>query len=91
MEVVNWIFNFVLGFVKWTFVFIVAHVWTGWFLIGLIVVFIFPRGPFILKLIPNNPSPTSFGITISPKTGIFEINLLNILAGTKVPLKLVRF
>ena len=40
MEVVNWIFNFVLGFVKWTFVFIVAHVWTGWFVIGLIVAFI---------------------------------------------------
>ena len=30
-------------------------------LMGLIVVFIFPLGPFILKLIPNNPSPTSLG------------------------------
>ena len=59
-------------------------------LIGLIVVLIFPWGPFILKLTPNSPSPTSFGITISPKTGIFEINLLKVLAGTKVPLKLVK-
>ena len=46
---------------------------------GLIVVFIFPFGPFILKLIPNNPSPTS-GTTIFPITGIFEIILFNVLA-----------
>ena len=57
--------------------------------IGLIVVFILPGGPFILKLIPNNPSPTSFGIIISPKTGILEISLFKFLAGIKVPLKLV--
>ena len=50
-------------------------------LIGLIVVLIFPGGPFILKLMPNNPSPTSFGITISPITGIFEIILFKVLAG----------
>ena len=40
-------------------------------LIGLIDVFIFPGGPFILKLTPNKPSPTSFGIIMSPITGIF--------------------
>ena len=56
---------------------------------GLIVVLTFPGGPFILKLIPNNPSPTSFGITMSPITGISEINLFRFLAGTNVPLKLV--
>ena len=42
------------------------------------VVFILPLGPFILKLIPNNPSPTSFGITIFPITGIFEIILFKV-------------
>ena len=51
--------------------------------------FNFPGGPFILKLIPNNPSPTSFGIIISPISGIFEINLFKFFAGTRVPLKLV--
>ena len=56
---------------------------------GLIVVLILPGGPFILKLIPNKPSPTSFGIIIFPITGIFEINLFKVFAGTKVPLKLV--
>ena len=44
-------------------------------LIGLIVVLIFPGGPFILKLIPNKPSPTSFGITIF-LLGILEIGCL---------------
>ena len=46
-------------------------------------------GPFILKLIPNIPSPASLGITISPINGILEINLFNVFAGTKVPLKLI--
>ena len=59
-------------------------------LIGLIEVFIFPLGPFILKLIPNKPSPISFGITMSPKIGILDIILLRVFAGTKVPLKLVK-
>ena len=53
------------------------------------VVFILPGGPFILKLIPNNPSPTSLGIIISPITGILEITLFKVFAGTNVPLKLV--
>ena len=52
---------------------------------GFIVVFIFPFGPFILKLTPNNPSPTSLGITMLPMTGIFEIILFKVFAGTKVP------
>ena len=60
-------------------------------LIGLIVVLILPGGPFILKLIPNNPSPTSFGITMSPKIGILEISLFNVFAGTSVHLILVTF
>ena len=51
---------------------------------GFIDVLTFPSGPFILKLIPNNPSPTSLGIIISPTTGIFEINLFKFFAGTKV-------
>ena len=54
-----------------------------------IVVLIFPGGPFNLKLIPNKPSPTSFGMTILPITGIFEIILLSVFAGTNVPFKLV--
>ena len=53
------------------------------------VVFISSLGPFILKLIPNKPSPTSLGIIISPTTGIFEISLFKFFAGTRVPLKLV--
>ena len=57
--------------------------------IGLMEVLILPGGPFILKLIPNNPSPTSFGITMSPITGIFDINLFKLFAGISVPLKLV--
>ena len=52
--------------------------------------FILPGGPFILKLIPNNPSPTSFGIIISPKTGILKSFYLR-FAGTKVPFRLVTF
>ena len=58
-------------------------------LIGLIVVFILPGIPFILKLTPNKPSPISFGIIIFPITGIFDKSLFKFLAGTKVPLKLV--
>ena len=50
-------------------------------LIGFIVVLILPGGPFILKLIPNNPSPISFGITISPITGILEIIVFIVFAG----------
>ena len=58
-------------------------------LIGFIVVFMSPFGPFILKLIPNNPSPASLGITMFPIKGILEIILFKVLAGTKVPLKLI--
>ena len=58
--------------------------------IGLIVVFILPGIPFILKLTPNKPSPTSSGIIIFPITGIFDKNLFKFFAGTKVPLKLVK-
>ena len=39
----------------------------------------FPGGPFILKLTPNKPSPTSFGIIMSPITGIFDKIYLNSL------------
>ena len=60
-------------------------------LIGFIVVFILPGGPFILKLMPNSPSPASFGMIILPSTGILEINLFRFFAGTKVPLRLVNF
>ena len=43
---------------------------------GFIVVFIFPAEPLILKLTPNNPSPTSCGITILPKTGMQKLKNL---------------
>ena len=56
-------------------------------MIGLIVVFILPGIPFILKLTPNKPSPISLGIIIFPMTGIFDKNLFKFLAGTKVPAK----
>ena len=55
-------------------------------LIGFIEVFICPLGPFILKLIPNNPSPTSLGIIISPINGILEIILFNVFADAAPPL-----
>ena len=46
-------------------------------------------GPFILKLTPKTPSPTFFPTKIFPNKGILEIVLLIVVAGTKVPLKLV--
>ena len=54
-------------------------------LIGLIVVFILPGGPLSLKLIPNKPSQSSFGIIMSPITGIFEIMLLVFLLEPMYP------
>ena len=54
-------------------------------------VLILPGGPFILKLMPNNPSPTSLGIIMFPITGILEITLFKVFAGTNVPLKLTNF
>ena len=54
------------------------------------VVLIFPGIPFILKLTPNKPSPTSCGIIILPITGILDKNLFKFFAGTNVPLKLVK-
>ena len=48
-------------------------------------------GPFILKLTPNTPSPTFFPTRMSPINGIELIVLLIVVAGTKVPLKLIKF
>ena len=57
---------------------------------GLTVVFKLSGSPLILKLIPKSPSPILLPIKISPITGIFEIILLSVFAGTKVPLKLIK-
>ena len=38
-------------------------------------VLILPGGPFILKLTPNNPSPTSLGIIISPIVSLIKMYL----------------
>ena len=46
-------------------------------------------GPLILKLTPKTPSPTFFPISRSPSKGIEAIVLLIVVAGTKVPLKLI--
>ena len=48
-------------------------------------------GPLILKLTPKTPSPTFFPTKILPKTGIELIVLFIVVAGTKVPLKLIKF
>ena len=58
-------------------------------LIGLTVVFRFCGGPLILKLTPKTPSPIFLPTNMSPNIGIFEIVLFIVVAGTKVPLKLV--
>ena len=50
-------------------------------LMGLTVVLISPGAPFILKLIPNKPSPISFGIKISPTIGTLDKNLFKVFAG----------
>ena len=47
-------------------------------LIGLTEVLIFPGVPFILKLIPNKPSPISLGIIMSPTIGNLDKNLLSV-------------
>ena len=59
-------------------------------MIGFTVVLRSFGNPLTLKLIPNTPSPTFFPIRISPTTGIFEIKLFKVFAGTSVPLKLTR-
>ena len=46
-------------------------------------------GPFILKLTPKTPSPVFEPTSILPKTGIEPIALLIVVAGTKVPLRLI--
>ena len=56
---------------------------------GLIVVLIFPGGPFNLKLTPNNPSPYFFWNNNITYYRNFASNLLSVFAGTNVPLKLV--
>ena len=58
---------------------------------GLTVVSNLPGGPLILKLTPKTPSPTFLPTKISPINGIDEIVLLIVVAGTKVPLKLIIF
>ena len=59
-------------------------------LIGLTVVFKFLGGPLILKLTPKTPSPVFFPTRILPKNGIDPITLFNVVAGTRVPLKLIK-
>ena len=59
-------------------------------LIGLTVVFKSFGGPFILKLTPKTPSPVFLPISISPKIGIDPITLFKVVAGTRVPLKLIK-
>ena len=58
-------------------------------LIGFTVVLIFFGGPFNLKLTPKTPSPVFFPTRISPNIGIDPTNLLIVVAGTSVPLKLI--
>ena len=58
--------------------------------IGLTVVSKSFGGPLILKLTPKTPSPTFFPISESPINGIQAIDLLIVVAGTKVPLKLIK-
>ena len=50
-----------------------------------------PGEPLILKLTPKTPSPVLFPIKISPNKGIEAMDLLIVVAGTKVPLKLILF
>ena len=58
-------------------------------LIGLTEVFKFFGGPLILKLTPKTPSPTFLPTKISPSKGIDPIALLIVVAGTRVPLRLI--
>ena len=46
-------------------------------------------GPLILKLTPKTPSPTFFPMSKSPIKGKEAIDLLIVVAGTSVPLKLI--
>ena len=59
-------------------------------LTGFTVVFNFFGGPLILKLTPKTPSPTFFPTKISPRRGIDDIVLLIVVAGTNVPLRLIK-
>ena len=47
-------------------------------------------GPLILKLTPKTPSPTFLPTKMLPINGIELIVLLIVVAGTNVPLKLIR-
>ena len=58
-------------------------------LIGLTLVFKSFGYPLTLKLTPKTPSPTFFPTNISPNKGIEPIALFIVVAGTKVPLKLI--
>tara|TARA_A100001388_G_C28653704_1_gene443253 strand:+ start:275 stop:466 length:192 start_codon:yes stop_codon:yes gene_type:complete len=58
-------------------------------LIGLTDVFRSFGGPLILKLTPKTPSPILFPTKISPNKGIFDIVLFIVVAGTRVPLRLI--
>jgi len=58
-------------------------------LIGFTVVSRFLGGPLILKLTPKTPSPDLDPTSIFPKKGIDPIILFKVVAGTKVPLKLI--
>ena len=57
--------------------------------IGLTELFKSFGGPLILKLTPNTPSPVLLPTKMLPSKGILDIVLLIVVAGTKVPLKLV--
>ena len=59
-------------------------------LLGFTVVSSFFGGPFTLKLTPKTPSPTFFPISKSPIKGIEAMDLLIVVAGTSVPLKLIK-
>ena len=54
------------------------------------MVFNFFGGPLILKLTPKIPSPVLLPTSIFPIKGNDPITLLSVVAGTKVPLKLIK-
>ena len=56
---------------------------------GFTVVSSFFGGPLILKLTPKTPSPVFLPTNIFPTTGIEPITLFIVVAGTKLPLRLI--
>ena len=47
-------------------------------------------GPLNLKLTPKTPSPVFFPTKMSPINGKEPITLFKVVAGTRVPLKLIK-